>query len=119
MTPPAGGKENEDVLLSAYLDDATNEDETQRVQDRLNQDPEARKTLDLWKKQGVLLKDIHPDSEPPPELVASEVMLAIQRQLGDERRGGAWKLWIGIAALVAVAAVGYFAAGRVGLVPLP
>ena len=35
MTPPAGGQEKEDALLSAYLDDATNEDETQRVEERL------------------------------------------------------------------------------------
>ena len=119
MTPPAGGQEKEDALLSAYLDDATNEDETQRVEERLQQDPEARKTLALWKKQGAILKDMHPDSEPVPEQVASAVMIAIQRQLGQEKRDGAWKLWIGIAATVAVIAVSYFAAARAGLVPLP
>jgi anti-sigma factor RsiW len=119
-TPPEKDKseeKKEDELLSAYLDDATNEDETQRVEARLNQDPEARKTLEVWKKQSHILKDLHPDSEPPPDLVASEVLKAIDRQLGTPKRGLGGLAWTLI--LLAAAAVAYVAAARFGLVPLP
>lgn len=115
MNPP-GEEKKEDVLLSAYLDDATNEDETQRVEARLHDDPEARKTLEVWKKQGSILKDLHPGQEPPPDLVASEVMQAIERQLGERKKTGpGWLLWMLIA--VAVAAGFYFAADHFGLIP--
>jgi anti-sigma factor RsiW len=115
---PGAEEKKDDELLSAYLDDATNEDETHRVEDRLQADPEARRTLEEWKRQGQILKGMHPDSEPPAELVASEVMMAIQRQLG-QKKGLSWQTWVGISAILLVLAIAYFAAGRAGLVPLP
>lgn len=58
-------KEDDEIKLSRYLDRELNPEESQEIEARLKQDPEAEHVLEEWQEIGGILRDSVADMKVP------------------------------------------------------
>jgi anti-sigma factor RsiW len=104
-TSPTSTGPVSDEALHALVDGRLSAAERERLEQRLQDAPEALSRLSQWQAQRALLRDLHADvlDEMPPPALREVLHRAAERQ----RAAGSWWRWGGMAASVLLA----FAAG--------